>query len=72
MLDESGNILSYLDFVQKFNIRINFMDFYSLIRSLPRPWQLEISELRKKLDDQNISQKVLLDLFKFDKLCKRT
>ena len=55
LLDESGNILGYLDFVQKFNIRINFVDFYSLIHSLPRPWCSEISEFRMKLDDQNVS-----------------
>ena len=70
--DESGNLYGYLDFVQKINIRINFVGFYSLIHSHPRPWHLEISEFRKKLDDQNMSQKVLLDLLKFDQVCKRT
>ena len=72
LLDESGRLFGYLDFVQQFNVSLNFVEFYSLIHSLPRQWRMEISEETKKLHQLNLSQKVLEDLLKFDKVCKKT
>ena len=38
MLSNTGQTLGYYDFMEKYNIQLNFVDFYSLTHVIPRNW----------------------------------
>ena len=38
MLSHTGHTLGYYDFMEKHNIQLNFVDFYSLTHAIPRHW----------------------------------
>ena len=38
LLSNSGDRLGYYDFIERYQIKINFVDFYSLTHSLPSHW----------------------------------
>ena len=62
LLEDSGNFLGYGACTKKFGIGINFVDFYSLNHSLPRPWRKKVMDINVKLDDRKICQKVLVNV----------
>ncbi len=38
LVDEHGDIWGYESFVAKYSLKINFVDFYTLKKSIPRDW----------------------------------
>ena len=38
ILSQSGDCLGYYDFIERYQFKINFVDFYSLTHSIPRHW----------------------------------
>ena len=38
LLSQSGDRLGYYDFMEKYQIKINFVDFYCLTHSIPTHW----------------------------------
>ena len=38
ILSNSGDRLGYYDFMERYQIKINFVDFYSLTHSIPSHW----------------------------------
>ena len=72
LLDESGNLMGYLSFKKKFNIDLNFVDFYSLTHAIPRSWKNALFENSIKLNANLVYQKVLTDLLAMEKVCRGT
>ena len=67
LIMENSGFYRYNDFKQKYKRHINFLDFYSLMHSIPRQWDLSTSAKLKPLEvKQNILEKVILA----PKVCK--
>ena len=64
--------MGYLSFEKKFEINLNFVDFYSLTHAIPRSWKTNPTQTKIKLDANTVYQKVLNDILSMDKVCKRT
>ena len=64
--------MGYLSFKKNFEINLNFVDFYSLTRAIPRSWKSNLTQTKIKLDANMVYQKVLRDSLSMDKVCKRT
>ena len=67
ILDNTGTIFGYQDFINATGIEINFVDFYSLLHSIPREWRLGYTD---KLEDSMVKQDVLENIIKSKKVCK--
>ena len=66
LFDCDGNLFGFKRFSEYYQIKLNFVDFYSLMHGVPRNWkQLGKVELKK-----NFVQKPLLDLLNMKKVCK--
>ena len=61
----------YESFIETFNIQINFVDFYSLIHSIPRKWK---DCLQERLDRSHVPLKInaLESLLKMSKVCRQS
>ena len=66
LISPSGGLFGYEEFVRKFNLKLNFVDFYSLIHSIPRKWR---EQLQEKLDTNVVCQDVLESVMKMHKVC---
>ena len=53
LLSQSGVCLGYNDFREKYQIKINFVDFYSLTHSIPRQW---LENCKTKLNECDMKQ----------------
>ena len=51
VLDNTGNLLGYDTFKRTFNLQINFVDYYSLIHSIPRSYRIILSTRKQKLKE---------------------
>ena len=64
LMDNNGRVLGYLDFKNKFNVNVNFVDFYSLMHCIKREWKgvhttcNEINGRVKQLINKIINTKV--------------
>ena len=56
LLSHSGDRLGYHDFMEKYQIKINFVDFYSLTHSIPRHW---LKNCKRKLNEGDMKQNFL-------------
>ena len=50
--------MGFATFTSKFDIKTNFVNFYSLTHCLPWEWRVALTESKQKLDSQNISETV--------------
>ena len=67
LIMENSGFYGYMDFKQKYKLHINFLDFYSLMHSIPRQWDLSKSaKLKPSKVKQNILEKVIVAA----KVCK--
>ena len=62
-------MFGYESFVKAFNIKINFVDFYSFLHSIPRKWK---DCLQVRLERSYIKQNVLETLLKMSKVCRQS
>ena len=44
LLSQTGDMMGYQEFIDKYRICINFVDFYSLIHSIPREWRINYTD----------------------------
>ena len=70
LLDEQGQFYGYQEFIEKYQLQLNFVDFYSLTHSIPRKWRTEINNQLVKLHDANLIQKCVKDTIKALKVCR--
>ena len=49
LVDETGNFLSFIQFQQKFNLTVSFIEYYGLISLIPAVWKSIISKQRSNL-----------------------
>ena len=61
--------MGFNDFKNKYNMKINFVDFYSLIHVIPRNWIRILRDNRHKIEGP-IFQPVLNELLAMPKVCK--
>ena len=50
VLDNTGTLMGYDTFKRTFDLKINFVVYYSLIHSIPRPYRIFLSTNKKKLE----------------------
>ena len=67
LIMENSAFYSYMDFKQKYKLHINFLDFYSLMHSIPRQWDLSTSA---KLKPSKVKQNILEKVIVAPKVCK--
>ena len=53
LLSHSGDCLGYYDFMERYHIKINFVDLCSLTHSIPRHW---LKNGKTKLNECNMKQ----------------
>ena len=63
--------MGYNDFQNTYRMKINFVDFYSLIHSIPRKWMAVLRDHRHKIKGP-IFQPVLNEVLVMPKVCKGT
>ena len=60
LLTEIGQLFGYNEFMEKYNIQLNFVDFYSLTHSVPRHWLIGFkTKLNKYEMKQCLLEKLL-------------
>ena len=69
VISPTGGLLGYDEFIRTFNLQMNFVDFYSLMHSIPRKWK---GGLNERLHKTCIHQEVLESLLKMRKVCKES
>ena len=67
LISPNGGLYGYENFVRAYNLQINFVDFYSLLHSIPRKWKVCLHE---KLDARLVHQNVLEKVLNVTKVCK--
>ena len=50
LINETGNFLSYEEFVRKFPVNTNILDFYGLLSAIPREWKIKLKDCNKLED----------------------
>ena len=60
--------MGFATFTSKFDIKTNFVDFYSLTHCLLQEWRVAPTESKQKLDSQNISQTVVTKTSRMQKV----
>ena len=48
ILKNDGNFLSSTEFCQRFNVRSNFLDYFSIVNAIPKSWTKTLKETFKK------------------------
>ena len=71
LLTDMGELMGYKNFQEIYNLKINFVDFYSLMHSIPRPWKTEILQQKNKIIGQ-VTQTCLEEILNMKKVCKET
>ena len=71
LLTDMGELMGYDNFQEIYNLKINFVDFYSLMHSIPRPWKMEILQQKNKIIGQ-VTQTCLEEILNMKKVCKET
>ncbi len=66
---QDGMFLTYAMMQEKYNIRINFLDYLALQRQIPKRWRNLISNNADGITDDR-QLKELSDLFKTNKVCR--
>ena len=70
IVDNNGLIYGYEEFCEKFEVNLNFMDFYSLTHSIPREWKIIIGYKSSKLTSEKLIQKCLSTICKKKSVCQ--
>ena len=68
LLLDSGELMGFQDFQGIYQSNVNFVDFYSLIHSIPRKWKNEINQQKYKIIGQ-ITQKGLEEILSMKRVC---
>ena len=71
LLTDMGELMGYDNFQETYFLNINFVDFYSLMHSIPRPWKTEILQQKYKIIGQ-VTQTCLEETLTMKKVCKET
>ena len=69
LLTDMGELMGYENFQEINNLKINFVDFYSLMHSIPRPWKTEILQQKNKIIGQ-VTQTCLEEILNMKKVCR--
>ena len=68
LLMDIREFMGYQNFKEKFQVNINFVDFYSLMHSIPRPWKGQINQQKSRLCGQ-VTHKGLQELLNMRQVC---
>ena len=71
LLTDMGELMGYDNFQETYFLNINFVDFYSLMHSIPRPWKTEILQQKYKIIGQ-VTQTCLEETLTMKNVCKET
>ena len=70
LLHESGRFMGFEEFTHTYGIKVNFVDFYSLMHCLPGPWRENIKRDLSKLNKSEMTQPAIANLLQMTKHCK--
>ena len=68
LLKHNGNFLTYSEFIDKFELHCNFLDYYSLLSAIPLKWKYICKEPPAK--DVNYQEETIYNIKKVTKICK--
>ena len=69
MLSDNGNVLNLTQFKHKFNMNINFLDYFSLVDVIPQKWKRAAKTV--KLDDNtNFQEDFVLKITSVKQVCR--
>jgi hypothetical protein len=69
LLDGNGKFLPYVQFVNKYNLRINYLSYYSLISAIPVKWK-QLLNSESMIENDESKQSRMQQLMKFKKVCR--
>ena len=67
ILKNTGQFLGYYDFMEKYNIQLNFVDFYNMTHPISRKW---VKDIENKLDHYEMEQCLIHTLLQQKKINK--
>ena len=67
LFTNTGQLIGYYDFMETFNIELNFVDFYSMTHAIPRQW---LKGQERKLNPHEIKQCLLNKLVQEKRVSK--
>ena len=71
VLDNTGTLMGFDTFKRTFDLKINFVDYYSVIHSIPRSYRIFLSTNKKKLKGGDTVQ-VYAKLLIMKKVCRKS
>jgi len=67
LIKQSGGMMSHKDFREHFDVNINFLDYHSLIQSMPKEWRICV---RNKTKLETVKFTLLEQILSCSKVCK--
>ena len=68
LLNENNVFLTHVEFVNKYGIDCNFLEFYSIISAIPAKWKLVLKT--PQLQNMNYQEELICNIKKETKVCK--
>ena len=64
ILSENGSILSLTQFKEKFDLNVNFLNYFSLVHAIPQKWKRDVKIVDKEVNDNTFQEELILKLLK--------
>jgi len=68
LVSENNGFISRIELEEKYEIRMNFLDYNSLILSIPQAWRKEVNSGKRKIE--NVENVMLKKITKSKRVCK--
>lgn len=69
LLSENGNFLSFIEFKNKYNLHVNFLDYCSLVYAIPQSWKRSVRMVVSDVSDKSFQDVTLVRLHKSKRGC---
>ena len=70
ILSENGSVLNVSQLKEKFNLNVNFLNYFSLVHAIPQKWKRDVKTVDKELNDNTFQSELIMKLMKTKKVCK--
>ncbi len=70
MLSDNGDILNLSQLKEKFQLNINFMNYFSLVYAIPQKWKCDVKMVDRDDSGDNFQNEFFLKLEETKKVCK--
>ena len=70
ILSENGSVLNVSQLKTKFNLEVNYLNYFSLVHAIPRKWKRKAKTVDMELKDSTFQNELIMKLMKTTKVCK--